>query len=331
MPTRRLDERAIIAMIRHMQNPPPAGYLGIGDDAAFVPGDSRGWLISQDMLVENTHFRWDWAEPEQVGRKAAEVNLSDIAAMGGTPVAALTSLALPPDTPFERVERLYRGLTEAFWTHGVVVLGGDTVGTRGAFVLDVTVIGFPSEQGPICRHGIQPGDRIFVTGSLGLSYAGYQLLEHRSRWPGTSPEEVRALSAHLEPKARVALGQALAPHVRTMTDVSDGLWAEVQDLMSDSGFGAEIWLDTLPISEDTRLVAARFDASPVNWALFGGEDYELMMTVPLGHVRALRQKAEGHGANVAEIGVITPAAGIRWLDHGQAVTVEGEGFNHFAH
>lgn len=330
MSSRRLDERAIIAMIGRLQDVLPAGYLGIGDDAAFLPGDPRGWLVTQDMLVDGRHFRWDWATPEQVGRKAAHVNLSDIAAMGGTPAAALTSLAVPPDMGFERIESLYRGLTDAFGAHGVVVVGGDTVGTHDRLVLDVTVLGHPSPQGPIRRHGAQIGDHLLVTATLGASFAGYQLLMHESRWPGSGSIDQLALKAHLEPQARVGLGSVLAPHVHAMTDISDGIYAEIQEMLGDRWLGAAIDLERLPIDDGTRAIAKRFGADPVKWALFGGEDYELLMAAPPEHLRALAQKAEAHGIRLTDVGVVTQTSGVRWFDNGEEVSLKGEGFNHFA-
>lgn len=331
MQARRLGERGIIAMIHRMQSTPPPGVVGIGDDAAVLPAGSAGWLVSQDMLVEEIHFRWDWATPEQVGLKAAHVNMSDIAAMGGQPVAALTSLAVPQALSSEVLEDVYRGLTRAFDPFGVVIVGGDTVGTVDRLVLDVTIMGTAGPSGAVLRRGARPGDRILVSGRLGASYAGYMLLSHGAAWPGDGIDARSVLTAHLEPQARVALGQRVAPWVHAMTDVSDGLALEVREITQFGSVGADIALDQLPICRATRAVAERFQSDGDDYALYGGEDYELLMTAPPSHLRELRQVAGDLGVALTEIGVVTDRQGIRWLKDGEEVAVrDGISFDHFS-
>ncbi len=332
MQVKQLGERGIIAMIHRMQSSPPPGYVGIGDDAALLPGYPDGWLISQDMLVEDIHFRWDWATPEQVGYKAAQVNLSDIAAMGGQPTAALTSLAVPSQMSSEVLESLYRGLTRAFDSWGVIILGGDTVGTVDRLVLDVVILGKPSAQGPVLRQGARPGDRLMVSGRLGASYAGYMLLSHGASWPGEDIDARSVLTAHLEPHARVALGQAAAPFIHAMTDVSDGLAREVEELVQFGSVGADVWLENLPICRATRQIAAGFQSDGEDYALFGGEDYELLMAVPPSHLEAVKNAAAQSDVALTEIGVVTDGRNIRWLKNGEPVVLHGEGvaFDHFS-
>ncbi|AEJ39137.1 thiamine-monophosphate kinase [Sulfobacillus acidophilus TPY] len=327
---REVGERGLIAMIHRMQPTPAPGFVGIGDDAAVVPGDPAGWLISQDMLVEEIHFRWDWSTPEQVGAKAAAVNLSDIAAMGGIPAAVLTSLALPANLRVEVVEDLIRGLTRTLDRYGAYIIGGDTVGSPDRLVLDVTILGRPGASGPIRRMGARPGDHLLVSGRLGASYAGYQLLSHGGHWPGNNITERSVLVAHLTPTPRVELGQAVAPFVHAMTDISDGLEAEVEELTRFGGIGAEIQIDRLPIDQATREVARIYGVSVEEFALYGGEDYELLMAVPGSRLPNVLEAANHVGVPVTDIGRVTDEPGIRWQLGGEEVEWDGRrAFDHF--
>lgn len=331
MQVKKLGERGIISMIHRMQSSPPPGFVGIGDDAAVLPGNTAGWLISQDMLVEDIHFRWDWATPEQVGGKAAQVNLSDIAAMGGRPVAALTSVAVPARTSSEVLESLYRGMTRAFDLLGVVILGGDTVGSVDRLVLDVAILGVPGDHGPVLRRGARPGDRLLVSGRLGASYAGYMLLSHGTSWPGNSVDDRSVLTAHLDPEARTRLGQAVGPWVHAMTDVSDGLASEVSELTQFGAVGADVRLDRLPVCRATQAIAARYGTDPWEWALFGGEDYELLMAVPPSHVDQVLNVGRVMGIAITDIGIFTDAGRTRWLDGDEERVVDGDkAFDHFS-
>lgn len=326
-----MGERAVIQMIQNMQGEGRPGFVGIGDDAAQVPGGPQGWLISQDMLMEGVHFRWDWSTPEQVGEKAAHVNLSDMAAMGASPEVALTALAIPGSMSFEVVESLYRGLTRVFDAHGVAIVGGDTIGSPDRLVLDVTILGRPGPQGAVLRRGAVVGDRLVVSGWLGASFAGYMLLSHGVSWPGENITEKSLLTAHLYTHSRVALGQAVAPLVHAMTDVSDGLIQEVPEMVNGS-LGVDVWVDRLPISRATRLVADRYQTDPLMWALYGAEDYELLMAVPPEQWDTVKQVARGVQVTLHEIGIVTNEPGIRWLEHGQPRQWKGQGvqFDHFS-
>ncbi|MCY0897616.1 MAG: thiamine-phosphate kinase [Firmicutes bacterium] len=328
----RLGERGVIQFIRDMQRSLPDGVIGIGDDAAFLPASAApsGWLISQDMLVESQHFRWDWATPEQVGRKAAEVNLSDIAAMGGDPVAALTSVAIPRQCTVDQVRGVYQGLTAALGRYGVPIIGGDTVGSPNTFVLDVTILGKPGPRGPIGRKGARPGDRLLVSGWLGSSYAGFLLLSRGVRAPASDQGQQLLLTAHLVPEARVELAREIAPYVTAMTDISDGLAAEIPEMLMP-GQGAEVHLDQLPIAPEARALADTWQGDVKAWAVYGGEDYELLIAAAPSAIGAIQRQAERLGIPLTEIGWVTDEEGICWRDQGRVVSVKGEGirFEHF--
>ncbi len=329
----RLDERSIIAMIKEMQPPVPAGVLGIGDDAAFLPSGAQGWLMSQDMLVEDVHFRTSWATPEQIGAKAAEVNLSDMAAMGATPQFALTSIAIAANSSLNWVRRLYRGLYAAFSPRGVVIVGGDTVAGPGKLVLDVTILGIPAPTGPVLRRGAQVGDRLLISGTLGDSYAGLVLLSQRRGHATDRQDGASLVRAHLEPKAQVELGAQVAPLVHAMTDLSDGLAAELVEVIDVGGLGAEIWLESLPISSDVHALAKRLGEDPTRWAVFGGEDYQLLMAVDPARVSDVRTVSHRCRVELVEIGVVTSNRGVRWMRDGHPVEMQGKGlaFDHFSH
>jgi thiamine-monophosphate kinase len=332
MQVKDAGEHGVIALIRRMQTPLPPGFVGIGDDAAVIPGHAGGWLVSQDMLVEGVHFRTDWATPEQIGTKAAAVNLSDIAAMGGEPAAVLTSLAVPGAVEVAWVQALYRGLTRALEPAGVSIIGGDTVGMPDRIVLDVTILGRPHPNGPVYRRGAAPGDRLVLSGRVGASYAGLYLLQRGISWPGRNANEHSVLVAHLTPQAQVTLGYQVAPWVHAMTDLSDGLGQEVQAMVQDSGLGADIDLEQLPIDQATAAVAAQYGGPVAEWAVRGGEDYELLMAVPPAHWDRVQAIGRSLGVRLTEIGVVTQTPGVRWYRGANEVTFDGERpfFDHFA-
>ncbi len=307
------------------------GYIGIGDDAAFIPPSAKGILISQDMLVENLHFRLDWMTPEQLGEKAVAVNVSDIAAMGGTPLSLLTSLSVPSSLDVDWVESLYRGIAKALDRYGVVLVGGDTVGSQDRITLDVTVIGEPGPFGPILKTGARPGDRLFVSGRLGAAYAGFTLLSHGVTWPSTVVAERSVLMAHITPMARVRVGQQVGPWAHALTDISDGLVSELEEITRFGGIGAVIFEDRLPIDQATQAMAARFHSRATDFALFGGEDYELLAAVPPSRVTEVQEIEARTGVVMTEIGVITEKPGVRMAstEGEKEHVVQGQIYNHF--
>ncbi len=331
MNIRELGERKLVSTIHRLQAMPAMGYIGIGDDAAFLPASDKGWLATSDMLVEGTHFRWQWMDPEQLGEKAVAVNVSDIAAMGGVPKVCLTSLAVHGDVQVDRVESIYRGIARALDRYGAVLVGGDTVGSEGGLVLDVTMLGEPAPAGPVLRRGARPGDRLIVTGRLGAAYGGLVLLERGVRWPGTTAAERSLLTAQLAPTARLEAGSVLASLVHSMTDVSDGLVAELRELARFGGIGMRITEALLPIDEATKELAEREGADPHHWAYYGGEDYELLAAVPPSHIDEARETLERVGIAFAEVGVVTDQPGVFAVsDQGERRLDEEGEFNHFS-
>lgn len=297
---------------------PHSVALGIGDDAAvLVPPDGRRLLISQDMLVENIHFRRDWLPATVIGQKAAAVNISDIAAMGGEPQALLTALSLPADLECAWIEQFLDGFVAEARRHGAVLVGGDTVGARDQVVVDVAVVGWAAR--PVGRRGAQVGDVLVVTGDVGGSRAGLALLQAGVRWPGRTEVERTALAHHGAPIPRVAAGALLAHHAHALTDVSDGLWSEVGALVNPMHLGATVDEASVPTASVCRHVAATH-AGAQAWALAGGEDYELLAALPRDQVRGARDRLEAIGVRLTAIGEVVGTPGVRLMRAGREVS-----------
>lgn len=231
--------------------------LGIGDDAAVVRHLRESGLLAADILLEGVHFEIPPATPRQVGHKAMAVNLSDIAAMAGKPRFALVSVALPKSFEDDTLgDELFAGLHATADRYGVAIVGGDTTTWAGPLVINVSIHGDTHERGPVTRSGARPGDWIFVTGELGGSLAG----RHLSFEPRV--EEARRLHETVE--------------LHAMLDVSDGLVADLYHILEESGVGAILNADCIPLSP-AALDAV--DRSPLEHALGDGEDFELLFTV----------------------------------------------------
>ena len=313
-----------------LPGPPGDLVIGTGDDcAAFDGGDGRLWLLTCDALVDGRHFRLDRIDPETLGRRLAAVNLSDIAAMGGSPRFALVSLVLPAGFDESASETLVRGISEELGRYGACIAGGNLSG-GDELVLDMTLVGeVPSEQ-VMRRAGAQPGDSILVTGRPGSSAAGLAVLEY----DGDTVRFADLVKAHMEPTARVEAGRAIATSglATAMIDLSDGLLADLGHLCTESGVGAAIRSDAFRI-EEALVEAARFTGiDPLRWVLSGGEDYELLFTAPKEAAEKLLKIAtKAGGCTVAMIGTITADdTGVRCIDaDGADVTPGDRGWDHF--
>ena len=285
--------------------------LGIGDDAAVLTGpDGETWVWTIDTLIENVHFRFDWLEPEAVGHRGLVASLSDLAAMGAEPVAALTAFAAPADSLADRVERLYAGLAATAQRAGCHVVGGD-LSQAGEVQLTVTALGRCPGQ-VLTRDGARVGDLVYVTGTLGDSKAGLKILKTRYRSVrrarmGSERRHLRFLvKRHLRPSARIPEGQLLASRrlATAAIDLSDGLSGDLGHLCEQSRVGAEIEAASLPLSPATRWYAETRHLDPSDFALAGGEDYELLFTVSPANRRRLDHLARRSGFRFTRIGTI---------------------------
>lgn len=346
-----IGEFGLIARISEgCVNDPSAVVQGIGDDAAVLtvsPG--RKLLVCSDMLVEDVHFIRGVAPWTHVGYKAVAVNLSDIAAMGGEPRNCVVSIALPPWAAVDSVDGIYEGVRHLIAKHGVNLVGGDTV-ESSIFAIDVTMLGEADEEEIKYRNGARPGDVIMVTGDLGTSAAGLHLLKSeldRKAWKAdlipkiqepVDPDDHRTavLRAHFLPIPRMQESRVLARLgrglVTAMIDISDGLASEVGHICNESGTGAWIDLARVPISESCKAVAGEEHANPLDWALFGGEDYELLFTVSRGCMGDVEEAFKAAGlSKVTAIGEVTEVSLGRWIvmPGGERRELSPGGYAHF--
>jgi len=297
--------------------------LGIGDDAAIFGSSSQPhWCVTSDLLVEGIHFDLRWDSPNSVGHKSLTAGLSDIAAMGARPRFALVSLAVPKLQAERFLTEFYRGFLSLARQHKVVLIGGDTSNSmRGCFV-DVIVLG-QAQRPYILRSGARAGHRLFVTGHLGKAAWGLQLVKCGAT-PKTELERL-AVKAHQYPSARTAAASWLSRNnlASAMIDVSDGLSTDLHHLCAESGVGAVIVEPRIPFQRGTPRPAM------LSLALGGGEDYELLFTVPPQHLRRVRSEMKQRG--LSEIGTIVPRRnGISLLSSsGKGRPIKAAGWDHF--
>ncbi len=268
-------------LIRKIQRwmPPPSSWtgIGIGDDAAAIrPSRGMRLLITTDSLIEQVHFDLTFSTYDQVGKKAIAVNLSDIAAMGGIPRAFLISLALTARQTTQEIASLYRGIRQA--SRGLDLVGGNISHTPGPFSIGITLLGEAAPKEIVTRGGAQIGDALYVTGTLGDAAAGLEILRL-----GQNAKGFRSLiQRHCVPTPRIQEGRFLATHAMAsaMIDLSDGLSSDLHHLATQSGVGATLDLSKLPTSSALTRYALQAGVDPIQYALDGGEDYELLFSVP---------------------------------------------------
>ena len=307
--------------------------LGIGDDtAAFRTRSDRLLLATCDIQVEGRHFVRSRISAHHLGRRAAAINLSDIASMGGEPTFALVSLALPEATEVEWVEDLYRGLRAELTRYDASVIGGNMSGAKDDAIIDLTLLGEVDEATVLTRGGASPGDVILVTGALGASILGRLALDRGL--DAARPGVVSAIEAHLTPTPRVEEGRAIgrSRKATAMIDVSDGLASDLSHVCERSGAGARLVAERLPVASAVRALAADLGADPILAALHGGEDYELIVTCAPGDADALsRWVADATGTPLTQVGEITAEPGMTLVAaDGQEQPLEPQGWDHFA-
>lgn len=286
-----LGEDALVELVTSLLPRPPADELWSGDDAALVSLPIAGAIVTTDTIVEGVDFDLAYCDGADVGWKALAINVSDVAAMAGRPTHAVATLTLPPSTPVELVEGIARGLADAARRWDVAVVGGD-LGRAPVVGLSVTLLGAPAARRVVVRRGARPRDIVCVTGALGGSWGGLQLLRRGLR--DRSPELV---ARHLRPTARVEEGRRLSDAGATaLMDVSDGLAVDLTRMMRASGTGCRIDPAAVPVDPDldvlVELGLAR-EEDLLDGAILGGEDYELLATVPRETVRHLPVTAIG--------------------------------------
>lgn len=283
-----MKESEIIALFQNKKSKDNV-IVGIGDDAAVLPGVSDGQytLVTTDMLIEGTHFLRDQITAEELARKSLAVNLSDIAAMGGKPTYVFLSLAFPKDLSDGWIAQFASAFVNACEDYGVVVVGGDTNQSPNGIVISPTVHGTVSKENLKLRSGAKANDLICVTGNLGDSRAGFQCLQKNANL-----ELGRRLAKkHFLVKPQLAAGLFLGQQksVTSMMDISDGLVADLPKLLSLSNVSARIDLENIPVSNDLLEYCSQLKKNAFEFAAIGGEDYELLFTVHENNFQQLKK------------------------------------------
>ncbi|RFP63769.1 thiamine-phosphate kinase [Hymenobacter lapidiphilus] len=337
-PLDKVGEFGLIGRIQQtVELTQPSTILGIGDDAAILaPAAGQELVISTDLLTEGVHFDLTFCPLKHLGYKAVAVNVSDIAAMNALPTQIVVAVSIPPRFTVEAVEELFEGVKLACEAYNVDLVGGDTTGSRAGLTISVTALGQVEAGKAVRRSGAGPNDLLCVTGDLGGAYLGLQVLEREKQvWqadPESQPELDKypyVLQRQLRPEARMDVIhelRELGVVPTSMIDVSDGLASEVLHLCQASGTGARIFTENLPIANPTLEVAGEFNLDPIMCMLNGGEDYELLFTVPLADHAKLKNHPDitiiGHMVEKSEgANLITKA--------GQPVPLKAQGFSHF--
>ncbi len=325
-------ERRLIAALSRIFGPPPSAVrCGIGDDTAILaPEAAQDLLWTIDTLIEGVHFDLKYTPLRSLGWKSLAVNLSDIAAMGGQPQYALLALGWPPRRALHQALELAQGMQDVAQEFGVAVIGGDTVAAPAGLTLSLTVLGQVAPGRALRRDGAQVGDDIYVTGPLGLAAAGLELLRHGLALPDEM--KIPLMEAFLRPWPQIAAGRLLASQnlATAAIDVSDGVASDLDQICQRSGVGAVLAAAALPIPRPVHEVAGLLGAEPVDLALKGGEDYQLLFTAHPDK-KGLVQKAFLKAGLPAPrgIGTIVRGSGIRLQYDDKELELAGTGFDHF--
>ena len=335
MPT----ESEIISRIRRRAVASPDVIVPIGDDAAVMEFGSADDLIACcDLMIEGVHFRTSWATPRLIGRKAMAVTLSDVAAMGGSPRFAMISVALPAGKSSEFVDELFSGIFEMAEASRVSIIGGDTSSSPDSLFIDTIALGRCARGRAITRAGARPGDRVFVTGSLGASIFGLMLLERGFRLNDNSQNDTEevlarhaALLKHLAPAPRLEFGRAIgeAGLANAMIDISDGLSTDLSHILEESRCGAILRADALPVADSViHLASGDSEINPLDLALHSGEEYELLFTSPPEDRDGIIELSGATGLPVTEIGEIVTGEGLHIERNGALELAKPRGYEH---
>jgi thiamine-monophosphate kinase len=329
-----LGEFALIARLhRHLLGQTsPQIIRGVGDDCAVLrPSAGMDLLLTTDTQEEGVHFRRHWASPEDIGWRCLAVNVSDIAAMGGSPLGAVVALSLPTTLDVAFVEALYDGMQAVATRYDCPVIGGNISKSASTLSVTITVLGEVPHGQSVCRSGAQVGDEIWVTGNLGGAKAGLEVLRHPEAVAGLPIEGV--LARYRRPHPRLREAQYLRQHARlhSLLDISDGLSSDLHHICEASGVGAQLEVACIPIAEEVQQVATALQADSLAFALHGGEDFELCLTAPPGMLATLQPvfQAQFH-CPLVRVGTIQPGSGVTLcLVDGTQIPLRAGGYDHF--
>lgn len=306
---------------------------GIGDDCAVVqPSEGMELLLTVDTQEEGVHFRREWATPEDIGWRCLAVNVSDIAAMAGSPLGAVVALSLPAALEVAFIEAFYDGMQAHAARYDCPVIGGN-VSRRTAETMSVTitVLGEAPRGCSVYRSGAQIGDEIWVTGGLGGARAGLAVLGQPARVTGLATE--RVVTRYRRPQPRLHEAQYLRQHadLHSLLDLSDGLSSDLRHVCEASKVAADVEADRIPIDEEVRRIAAAYEVEPLTYALHGGEDFELCLTVPPGGLDGVREDFERRfQCRLVRVGTILQGSGVVLVrPDGTHEALPARGYDHF--
>lgn len=323
--------------IRSIPHPGKHVVKGPGDDCAVLETNGVDWmLVTTDALVERVHFDLTYCPLKYLGYKAAAVNFSDVYAMNGTPTALTLTIAMGARFGVEAAEEIFGGVLTACKEYGADLIGGDTTSSRAGLMLSLTAIGRVNKNDVVYRSGARPTDLLCLTGDVGAACAGLRILEREKAVfkenPNVNPDVAEfayAVERQLRPTAKKISLESIrssGARITSMIDVSDGVANETWHLARASGCGAVIVQDKIPIDYQTIKIAELFDESPVEWAMYGGEDYELLFTVPAADYEKIVALPD-----VAVIGYMTDKiTDVKMaMSDGSFADLKFLGFNHF--
>lgn len=305
-------EHAFIAWVKNRVASLPKVAVGIGDDAAVLAPHAGNWVVTTDSLCDGTHFRLEECGPRAVGQKIAAVNLSDLAAMGADPTAFFLSLCLPRTHAASLATEIIEGILVWAEPFQVALAGGDTNTWDGPLAVNITAIGTTMSKGSLSdrpawlRSGAKPGDAIVVSGTLGGSLLGKHFT--------------------FEPRLRLARWLRENTTIHAACDISDGLGQDLLNLFTQSGCGACLDLDTIPISEAAHTMSKSSQRSPLDHAMSDGEDFELLLAIPMKEARALPSEVDGVPLRI--IGEFTPRTGLWARENGKWRQIPPRGYVH---
>jgi thiamine-monophosphate kinase len=324
--TMSAEDRLIARFFQPLATHP--GALGLSDDAAFLtPPPGCDLVLKTDAIVGGVHFFPEDAA-HTVASKALRVNLSDLAAKGARPLGFLLSLALPKETGDDWLEGFAQGLRGDAVLFGCPLFGGDTDRTPGPITISIAMFGSVPEGTMVRRAGASPGDRVFVSGTIGDAALGV-ILRRGKNWKLGEPQRQHLISRYLLPQPRNALAEAVRMHASAAMDVSDGLVGDFAKLCRASGVAADVDVGRVPLSEAAKAIISA-DASVLESALTGGDDYEIVCTVPAARSASFQAAAKAANVAVTEIGEIKAGHGARFLAaSGQTLRFKHVSFSHF--
>lgn len=334
-PLSELGEFGLIQRLtENIQIKNPSTIKGVGDDAAVLNYPDRKIVITTDLLTEGIHFNLMYVPLKHLGYKAVVVNLSDVFAMNATPRQITVSIAISSKFSLESVEELYSGIHLACEKYGVDLIGGDTTSSLTGLTISITAIGEATEDELVYRSGAQVNDLLCVSGDLGGAYMGLQLLERENEVFKVNPHQKPQfdgydyiLERQLKPEARGDIKELLKTlniKPTAMIDISDGLSSEALHLCKASKVGCSIYEDKIPLDKQTKDFAEELNINPLVAALNGGEDYELLFTVPLASFDVIKKEFD-----ITVIGHITPESdGANLITYGgSAIPLQAQGWN----